>query len=113
MTTIELDRKKLRLPHGEKGNIPCVSVSLHPDTVARIDAVIPRLYRSAYVERAARLMLALQTGEGIDKWAEWFVNAAMPSLLWDRLEFLARALEAEDVEQVRAEMIHEGAWPSL
>ena len=68
-----LNYKKLRLPHGSKAGVRTFSIGLAPDTVDRISELVPERYRSAYIERAVRLLLALQTykkGE-IEEWVDW------------------------------------------
>ena len=72
-----MDKSKLRLRHGSKwrGGNRCTSVNLSQETKDAIDELVPSKYRSAWIERWCRLGVAIQTGEGIDEWAEWFVDA--------------------------------------
>ncbi|MCK5642573.1 MAG: hypothetical protein KAJ19_17325 [Gammaproteobacteria bacterium] len=74
---IKLDKDALRLPRGSKwrGGNRCTSVNLTQETKDAIDELVPSKYRSAWIERWCRLGLAIQSWEGIDEWAEWFVEA--------------------------------------
>lgn len=69
----------LKLPKGSKEGNRCLSIGLTPETVERIDRIAGPNLRSAWIERACRLMLAVQEGddEKMQEWAEWAHTAAI------------------------------------
>ncbi len=92
-----MDKSKLRLKHGSKwrGGNRCTSVNLSQETKDAIDELVPAKYRSAWIERWCRLGIAIQSGEGIDEWAEWFVDAGGAVRGWTRFGNLMNKIYEE------------------
>lgn len=95
MTIIKLFN--LEKEYGDKGSTS-TSVNLSTELRNRVDEVLEgqERARSAWVERAAELLLALQTGE-MAEWVEWVATAVgsqeAGQLLANRLSELASMVD--------------------
>lgn len=103
MTIIKLSN--LEKEYGEKKSLS-TSVNLSRELRDRVDEVLDgqERARSAWVERAAELLLGLQLGE-MEEWAEWVVGAV--GSREDRELLAARLHElADDVNYGSREVEH-------